>query len=102
MNRKSKPTINLVEFIDRVIKREDKVDPFSLTPSQRRRSRNGVQERHLRELVFRLVLLREVKERKAVYADVLALSEAVTNPRTRKLSSRRMILSNQFAGCPKP
>jgi len=33
--RKSLPTISPVEFIDRVIKREEKGEPFSLSPFQR-------------------------------------------------------------------
>jgi len=33
--RKSLPTISPVEFIDRVIKRDEKGEPFSLAPYQR-------------------------------------------------------------------
>ena len=36
VNRKSKPTIGPVEFIDRVMKRDKKGEPFALAPYQRR------------------------------------------------------------------
>jgi len=36
MKRKSKSIIGPVEFIDRVIKRDDKGEPFSLAPYQLR------------------------------------------------------------------
>ena len=36
MKRKSQSTINAVEFIDRVIRLDEKGEPFSLSPYQRR------------------------------------------------------------------
>jgi len=41
--RQSKPTIGPVDFIDRVIKRDEKGQPFILAPYQRRVLENGAQ-----------------------------------------------------------
>jgi len=48
MKRKSRPTIGPVEFIDRVIKRDEKGEPFRLAPYQRRVLKIAAQARSIR------------------------------------------------------
>lgn len=58
--RQSKPTIRSVEFI--VIKRDEKGEPFSLAPYQRRVLEMALRHDLFGELVFRLVVLSEPKK----------------------------------------
>ena len=60
--RQSKPTINPVEFIDRVIKHDEKGEPFTLAPYQRRVLEMALRRDPSGELVFRLVVLSEPQE----------------------------------------
>ena len=81
--RQSKPTINPVEFIDRVIKHDEKGEPFTLAPYQRRVLEMALRRDPSGELVFRLVVLSEPKKSgKTFMAACLALWWAVTNPHT--------------------
>lgn len=79
--RKSSATIGPVEFIDRVIKRDEKGEPFSLAPYQRRVLEIALRRDPSGELVFRLVVLSEPKKSGKTYmAACLALWRAITNP----------------------
>src|SRR5215472_1487288 len=81
-NRKSKTTIGPVEFIHRVIKRDEKGEPFTLAAYQRRVLEIALRRDPSGELVFRLVVLSEPKKSgKTFMAACLALWWAVTNPR---------------------
>ena len=72
--RQSKPTIGPVEFIDKVIKRDEKGEPFSLAPYQRRVLEMALRRDPSGELVFRLVVLSEPKKSgKTFMAACLAL-----------------------------
>ena len=62
MKRTSKPTINAVEFIDRVIKLDEKGEPWTLTAYQRRVLELALRRDPSGELVFRLVVLSEPKK----------------------------------------
>src|SRR5215472_1194283 len=62
-NRKSKTTIGPVEFIHRVIKRDEKGEPFTLAAYQRRVLEMALKRDPSGELVFRLVVLSEPKKR---------------------------------------
>jgi hypothetical protein len=75
-----KPTIGPVEFIDRVIKHDEKGEPFSLAAYQRRvlEWRSGVILR--RACVTACCALGTKKSGKAFMAACLALWWAVTNP----------------------
>ena len=74
MKRKSRPIIGPVEFIDKVIKRDEKGEPFSLAPYQRRVLEMALRRDPSGELVFRLVVLSEPKKSgKTFMAACLAL-----------------------------
>jgi phage terminase large subunit-like protein len=75
MNRRqSKSTVGPVEFIDRVIKRDEKGEPFTLAPYQRQVLGMALRRDPSGELVFRLVLLSEPKRSgKTFMAACLAL-----------------------------
>jgi len=75
--RRSKPTISPVDFIDRVIRLDEKGEPFSLVLEMAlRRDPSG-------ELVFRLVVLSEPKKSgKTFVAALLALWWALTRHHT--------------------
>jgi hypothetical protein len=62
MKRQSKPTIGPVEFIDRVIKLDEKGEPFRLASYQRRVLEMALRRDPSSELVFRLVVLSEPKK----------------------------------------
>jgi phage terminase large subunit-like protein len=62
MKRRSQNTIGAVEFIDRVIKLDEKGEPFSLAPYQRRVLEMALRLDASGELVFRLVVLSEPKK----------------------------------------
>ena len=62
MKRQSKPTIGPVEFIDWVIKRDEKGQQFTLAPYQRRALEMVLRRDPSGELVFRLVMLSEPKK----------------------------------------
>jgi hypothetical protein len=59
--RKSESTIARVEFIDRVIKLDEKGEPFSLAPYQRRVLEMALRRDPSGELLFRLVVLSDPK-----------------------------------------
>jgi phage terminase large subunit-like protein len=81
--RKSKPTVSPVEFIDRVIKLDEKGEPFKLAPYQRRVLEMALRRDPSGDLVFRLVVLSEPKKSgKTFIAACLVLWWAVTNPHT--------------------
>ena len=60
--RTSKATISPVEFIDRVIKRDEKGEPFTLAPYQRRVLEMALRRDPSGELVYRFVVLSEPKK----------------------------------------
>jgi hypothetical protein len=60
--RTSKAIISPVEFIDRVIKRDEKGQQFTLAPYQRRVLEMALRRDPSGELVFRLVVLSEPEE----------------------------------------
>jgi phage terminase large subunit-like protein len=60
--RTCKATIGAVEFIDRVIKLDEKGEPFSLAPYQRRVLEMALRRDPFGELVFWLVVLSEPKK----------------------------------------
>jgi phage terminase large subunit-like protein len=79
--RQSKSTIVPVDFIDHVIKRDEKGEPFSLAPYQPRVLEMALRRDPSGELVFRLVVLSEPKKsEKTFMAACLALWWAVTKP----------------------
>jgi len=82
-NRKSKTTIGPVEFIHRVIKHDEKGEPFALAAYQRRVLEMALRRDPSGELVFRLVVLSEPKKSGKTFTTAcLALWWAVTNPHT--------------------
>lgn len=81
--RKSQSTIAPVEFIDRVIKLDEKGEPFSLAPYQRRVLQMALRYDPSGELVFRLVVLSEPKKSgKTFLAACLVLWWACTRHHT--------------------
>ncbi len=62
MKRQSKPTISPVEFIENVIRRDEKGEPFRLAAYQRRVLEMALRRDPSGELVFRLVVLSEPKK----------------------------------------
>ena len=83
--RKSESTIARVEFIDRVIKLDEKGEPFSLAPYQRRVLEMALRRDPSGELMFRLVVLSEPKNRARPFvAACLALwwAQSGLTPRT--------------------
>jgi len=60
--RQSKPTLGAVEFIDKVIRRDEKGEPFTLAPYQRRVLEMALRRDPSGEPVFRLVVLSEPKK----------------------------------------
>jgi len=62
MKRQSKPTVGPVEFIDRVIRLDEKGEPWTLAPYQRRILEMALRRDPSGELVFRLVVLSEPKK----------------------------------------
>jgi phage terminase large subunit-like protein len=81
--RRSKPTISPVDFIDRVIRLDEKGEPFSLAPYQRRVLEMALRRDPSGELVFRLVVLSEPKKSgKTFVAALLALWWALTRHHT--------------------
>jgi len=64
--RPSKPTIGPVEFIDRVIERDEKGEPFRLVAYQRQVFEMALRRDPSGEFVFRLVVLSERKKSGAV------------------------------------
>ena len=62
MKRQSKPTIGPVEFIDRVFKLDEKGEPWTLAPCQRRILEMALRRDPSGELLFRLVVLSEPKK----------------------------------------
>ena len=81
--RKSQSTIAPVEFIDRVIKLDEKGEPFSLAPYQRRVLQMALRCDPSGELVFRLVVLSEPKKSgKTFLAACLVLWWACTRHHT--------------------
>lgn len=81
--RQSRPTIGPVEFIDRIIKHDERGEPFTLAAYQRRVLEMALSRDPSGELVFRLVMLSEPKKSgKTFMAACLALWWAVTNPHT--------------------
>jgi phage terminase large subunit-like protein len=83
MKRESRPTISAVEFIDRVIKIDEKGEPWKLSRYQRRVLELALRRDPTGALVFRVVLLSEPKKSgKTFLAACLVIWWAVTNPRT--------------------
>ena len=81
--RKSQSTIAPVEFIDRIIKFDEKGEPFSLQPYQRRVLEMALRRDPSGELVFRLVVLAEPKKSgKTFIAACLVLWWACTRHHT--------------------
>ena len=75
--------LNAIDFIDRVIKRDEKGEPFTLAAYQRRVLEMALRRDPSGELVFRLVVLSEPKKSgKTFMVACLALWWAVTNPHT--------------------
>jgi len=64
--RPSKPTIGPVEFIDRVIERDEKGQPFRLAAYQRQVLEMALRRNPSGEFVFRLVVLSKRKKSGAV------------------------------------
>jgi hypothetical protein len=61
VKRKSQPTVTPVQFIDRVIKLDEKGEPFTLAPYQRRVLEMALRRDPSWELAYRIVLLSEPK-----------------------------------------
>ena len=81
--RTSKPTINAVEFIDKVIRLDEKGEPWTLTAYQRRVLELALRRDPTGELVFRLVVLSEPKKSgKTFLAACLVLWWACTRHHT--------------------
>src|SRR5215467_5219748 len=81
--RQSKLTIGPVEFIDKVIRLNEKGEPWALSPYQRRVLELAFRRDHNDNLLYRLVLLSEVKKSgKTFLAACLVLWWAITNKRT--------------------
>jgi phage terminase large subunit-like protein len=81
--RQSKPVIGPVEFIDRVIKRNEKNEPWTLTPYQRRVLEMALRRDPSGALLFRLVVLSEPKKSgKTFLAACLCLWWAIINKNT--------------------
>ena len=77
--RKSSTTLGPIKFIDPVIKRDEKGEPFSSAPYQRRVLEMALRRDPSGKLVFRLVVLSEPKKSgKTFMAACLALWWAVT------------------------
>ena len=60
-NRRSQAAVSAVEFIDKRIKLDEKGEPFTLAPYQRRVLEMALRRDPSGELPFRLVLLSEPK-----------------------------------------
>jgi phage terminase large subunit-like protein len=81
--RKSQSTVSPVEFIDKVIKLDEKGEPFRLAPYQRRVLEMALRLDASGELLFRLVLLSEPKKSgKTFIAACLVLWWACTRRHT--------------------
>ncbi len=75
--------ISPIMFIDKLIKRDEKGQPFTLAPYQRRVLEMALRRDPSGNLLFRLVVLSEPKKSgKTFTAACLALWWAVTNPRS--------------------
>ena len=83
MSRNRSEKIGAVEFIDRVIKLDEKGEPWKLSRYQRRVLELAVRRDPTGALLFRVVLLSEPKKSgKTFLAACLVIWWAVTNPRT--------------------
>jgi phage terminase large subunit-like protein len=83
VKRHSKPTIDPVSFIDRVIRLNEKAEPWQLSPYQRRVLELALRRDANGDLLYRLVVLSEPKKSgKSFLAACLALWWAVINPHT--------------------
>ena len=75
--------LNAIDFIDRAIKLDEKGEPFTLAPYQRRVLQLALKRTNDDALFYRLVVLSEPKKSgKTFMAACLCLWWAVTNPKT--------------------
>lgn len=82
MKRQSRPILSPVEFIDRVFKRDENGESFSLTPYQRRVPRNGGSTRSRVARVFAVMYLSRSR---------VAVSELVSRSQNGVESARGLL-----------